>query len=83
MNPALHAEMVATPESRGQPYREDSRVVKECCDVEYVPQETGNPYREPLRCVAIGIGTKQQARFADGSTVKHFARGSAICGIGR
>ena len=73
MNPALHAEMVATPESRWQPYREDSMVVKECCEVDYVPEETGNPYREPLRYVAIRIRKKQRALFADGSTVKYFA----------
>jgi len=73
MNPALHAEMVATPESRWQPYSEDSVVVKECCEVDYVPEETGNPYREPLRYVAIRIRKKQRALFADGSTVKYFA----------
>jgi len=73
MNPALHAEIIATPESRWQPYSEDSTVVKECCEVDYVPEEPGNPYREPLRYVAIRIRTKQQALFADGSTVKHFA----------
>ena len=73
MNPALHAEIVATPESRWQPYSEDSVVVKACCEVDYVPEETGHPYREPLRYVAIRIGKKQQALFADGSTVKYFA----------
>ncbi len=73
MNPALHAEMVATLESRWQPYSEDSRVVKECCEVDYVPEEAGNPYREPLRYVAVRICKKQGALFADGSTVKYFA----------
>jgi hypothetical protein len=73
MNPALHAEIVATPESRWQPYSEDSRIVKDCCEVDYVPQESGHPYGEPLRYVAIRIRKKQQALFADGSTVKHFA----------
>src|SRR6266704_773506 len=73
MNPALHAAIVATPESRWQPYNEDSVVVKECCEVDYVPEESGNPYREPLRYVAIRIRKKQQALFADGSTVKYFA----------
>jgi hypothetical protein len=36
MNPVLHAEMVATPEWRWQPYSEDSTVVKECCEVDYI-----------------------------------------------
>src|SRR5438876_11818132 len=31
MNPALHAEIVATPESRWQSYGENSIVIKECC----------------------------------------------------
>lgn len=48
-------------------------VIKECCEVDYVPQETGNRYREPLRYVAIRIRKKQQALFADGSTVKYLA----------
>ena len=73
MNPALHAEIVATPEPRWQAYSEDSLVVKECCEVDYVPEETGHPYREPLRYVAIRIRKKQPALFADGSTVKYFA----------
>src|SRR6266567_187582 len=73
MNPALQAEIVTTPESRWQPYSEDSRIVKDCCEVDYVPQESGHPYGEPLRYVAIRIRKKQQALFADGSTVKHFA----------
>lgn len=73
MNPTLHAEIVATPEACWQPYSEDSVVVKECSEVDYVPEETGNPYREPLRYVAIRIRKQQQALFADGSTVKYFA----------
>jgi Transposase DDE domain group 1 len=73
MNPALHAEIIATPESRWQPYSEDSMVVKECCEVDYIPEETGHPYGEPLRYVAIRIRKKQRALFADGSPVKHFA----------
>jgi len=73
MHAALHAEIVATPESHWQPYSEDSRVVKECCEVDYVPEESGDAYREPLRYVAIRIRKKQQALFADGSTVKYFA----------
>jgi len=80
MNPALHAEIAATLESRWQPYSENSMVVKECCEVDYVPEETGNPYREPLRYVAIRIRKKQQALFADGSTVKYFAV-VAMCGV--
>jgi len=73
MHAALRAEIVATPESRWQPYSEDSAVVKQCCEVDYVPQESGDPYRQPLRYVAIRIRKKQQALFADGSTVKYFA----------
>jgi DDE family transposase len=73
MNPALHAEIVATPESRWQPYSEDSVTVKQCCEVDYVPEETGDPYREPLRYVVIRLRKKQAALFADGSTVKYFA----------
>ncbi len=73
MHPALHAEIVATPELRWQPYSEDSVVVKQCCEVDYVPEEPGDHCREPLRYVAIRIRKKQQALFADGSTVKYFA----------
>jgi DDE family transposase len=74
MNPALHAEIVVTAESRWQPYSEDSRVIKECAELDYVPEESAGPrYREPLRYVAIRIRKKQQALFADGSTVKYFA----------
>ena len=73
MNPTLHAEIVATLEARWQPYSEDSRLVKECCEVDYVPEEAGHPYREPLRYVAIRLRKKQQALFADGSRVKYFA----------
>jgi hypothetical protein len=73
MNPGLHDEMVATPEPRWQAYSEDSMVVKECCEVDYVPEEPGHPYRESLRYVAIRIRKKQQALFADGSRVKYFA----------
>jgi hypothetical protein len=74
MNPALHAEIVATAESRWQPYSEDSRGIKEGAEVDYVPAESAGPrYREPLRYVAIRIHKKQQALFADGSAVKYFA----------
>jgi len=73
MNPALQAEIMATPESQWQPYSENSVVVKECCELDYVPEDPGHPYREPLRYLAIRIRKKQQALFADGSTVKHFA----------
>lgn len=73
MNPALHAEMVATPEARWQAYSEDSVVIKECCELDYVPEEADHPYREPLRYVAIRLRKKQQALFADGSLVKYFA----------
>jgi hypothetical protein len=74
MNPALHAEIVATAEPRWQAYSENSTVVKECAEVDYVPAESAGPrYREPLRYVAIRIRKKQQALFADGSAVKYFA----------
>lgn len=73
MNPRLRAEIVATPDSRWQLYSEDSVVVKECCELDYVPEESGTPYREPLRYVAIRLRKKQSALFADGSTVKYFA----------
>ncbi len=73
MHAALRAEIVATAESRWQAYGEDSVVVKQCCEVDYVPQESGDAYREPLRYVAIRIRKKQSALFADGSTVKYFA----------
>jgi len=73
MSPALHAEIVATAESRWQAYSEDSLVAKECCELDYVPEEPGHRYREPLRYVALRIRKKQQALFADGSTVKYFA----------
>jgi hypothetical protein len=74
MNPALHEEIAATAEAQWQPYSEDSAVIKECAEVDYVPEETAeNRYREPLRYVAIRIRKKQEELFADGSTVKHFA----------
>ena len=73
MHAALHAEIVATAESRWQAYGEDSVVVKQCCEVDYVPAESGDAYREPLRYVAIRIRKKQSALFADGSAVKYFA----------
>ena len=56
MNPALHQEIVATAEAQWQPYSEDSAVIKECAEVDYVPEENAeNRYREPLRYVAIRI----------------------------
>jgi len=74
MNPVLRQEILATPEERWQPYREDSQVVKECAQVDYFPEETlENRYREPLRSVAIRIRKKQGELFGDGSAVKHFA----------
>lgn len=74
MNPALHQEVVAMPEAQWQAYREDSAVIKECAEVDYVPQESAeNQYREPLRYVALRIRRKQGQLFADGSGVKHFA----------
>lgn len=73
MSATLRAEIVATPKARWQPYSENSVVVKECCEVDYVPEEPGDPYREPLRYVAIRVRKKQQALFADGSEVKYFA----------
>jgi hypothetical protein len=74
MNPALREEILATPEARWQPYREEATATKECAEVDYVPEErTPNGYREPLRYVAIRIRKKQGELFADGSAVKHFA----------
>lgn len=73
MHATLHAEIVATAESRWQAYSEDSVVVKQCCEVDYVPEEDGDPHRQPLRYVAIRIRKKQAALFGDGSTVKYFA----------
>jgi len=76
MNPALHAEIVATAESRWQPYSEDSGAIKECVQVEYFPEETtANRYSEPLRTIAIRIRKKQQELFADGKAVKLAASG--------
>jgi Transposase DDE domain group 1 len=74
MHAALHEEIAAIPESNWHPYSEDSAVIKECAEVDYVPEEKPeNQYREPLRHVALRIRKKQAALFADGSTVKHFA----------
>jgi hypothetical protein len=74
MNPALHAEIMATPEAKWQWHSEDSRVIKECVEVDYVPEESvENRYREPLRYVALRIRKKQGQLFADGSALKHFA----------
>src|SRR3989475_7495639 len=73
MNPALHAEIAAALESRWQPYGGYSIVVKESCEGGYVAGRNGKPDGEALRSVAIRIRKKQQALFADGSTVKYFA----------
>jgi hypothetical protein len=74
MNSALHAAIVATPEAQWQLYSEDSAVIKECVEVDYVPEENvENRYRKPLRYVALRIRRKQGELFADGSAVKHFA----------
>lgn len=74
MNPALRAEILATPEERWQPCGEDSQVTKECAQVDYFPEETAqNRYREPLRTIAIRIRKKQGELFAGGETVKYFA----------
>lgn len=74
LHAALRAEILATPESRWQPYGEDSQVLKECAVVDYFPEETPeNRYREPLRTIAIRIRTKQGELFADGESVKYFA----------
>ena len=74
MNAALHEEIVAIPEAKWQPYSEESAVLKECAEVDYVPEEKPeNQYRKPLRYVVLRIRKKQAALFADGSTVKHFA----------
>jgi hypothetical protein len=74
MNPSLRTEIVAIPEQRWQWYSEDSAVIKQCAEVDYVAEESApKQYREPLRCVAIRIRKKQGELFADGSAVKHFA----------
>jgi hypothetical protein len=74
MNPALRAEIEATPAEKWQPYSEDGDATKECAQVDYFPEETSeNRYREPLRYIAIRIRKKQQRLFADGEEVKHFA----------
>jgi hypothetical protein len=74
MNSALHEAIVATPEAQWQLYSEDSAVIKECVEVDYVPEENvENRYRKPLRYVALRIRRKQGELFADGSAVKHFA----------
>jgi hypothetical protein len=52
MNPLLKEEILALPESRWQPYSEDSGATKEYAQVDYFPEETAeNRYREPLRCI--------------------------------
>lgn len=74
MNSALRGEIAAMAEGRWQPYYEDSRVIKECAEVDYVPEEKPeNRYREPLRYVALRIRHKQGELFSDGSVVKYFA----------
>lgn len=74
MHAALLEEIMALPEGQWQPYSENSTMVKECAEVEYVPEESPeNRYREALRYVALRIRRKQGELFADGSAVKHFA----------
>jgi hypothetical protein len=79
MNPGLAAEIQRIPEVRWQPHSENSIVIKECAEVDYVPEESAeNRYREPLRYVAIRIRKKQGELFTDGSRVKHFAVASNL-----
>ncbi len=74
MHPVLRQEIMALPEAHWRLYSEDSAVIKECAELDYVPEEKReNQYREPLRYVALRIRKKQGELFADGSTVKHFA----------
>lgn len=73
MNPLLKEEILTAPESRWQPYGEDSRATKECAQVDCFSEETvENHDREPLRRIAIRIRRKQGELFADGAAVKYF-----------
>jgi hypothetical protein len=58
-----HAETVATPEPRWQPYREDSTVIKELRTGLRPRRKCWPWYRELLRYVVIRIRKKQSALF--------------------
>ena len=66
---ALRAEIAVVPEADWQPYQQDSEVVKECAELDFVPGSG----REPLRYIALRFRAKQGRLFADATAVKHFA----------
>ncbi len=53
MNPALHAEVAATPEAKWKLYSEDLEVIKECAEIDYLPEEKRG---EPLPRTAALCG---------------------------
>jgi hypothetical protein len=75
MTEALRHAVEAVPEAEWQPYgNPDPEVFRECAEVPFVPTETyEHKDSEPLRYVAVRIRKRQEALFADGSAVKHFA----------
>ncbi|MBI3178137.1 MAG: IS1380 family transposase, partial [Deltaproteobacteria bacterium] len=75
MTEALRHSVEAVLEAEWQPYgNPDPEVLRECAEVPFVPTETyEHKDSEPLRYVAVRIRKRQEALFADGSAVKHFA----------
>jgi len=75
MSEALHRAILQIPEAGWSLYgKANGKEIRECAEVEFVPGEkTEHKDTQPLRYVAIRIRPRQEAMFADGSQVKHFA----------
>ena len=75
MSAALHQAILQIPEAGWEAYGEPhAKEIRECAEVDFVPGEKSeHKQTQPLRYVAIRIRQRQEAWFADGSKVKHFA----------
>jgi hypothetical protein len=75
MSEALREAVVQIPEAAWQAYgKPSSSEFRECAEVDFVPGEKSeHKNTQPLRYVALRIRPRQEALFADGSRVKHFA----------
>lgn len=75
MSEALHRAILQIPEAGWSLYgKADGKEIRECAEVDFVPGEKSeHKDTQPLRYVAIRIRPRQEAMFADGSQVKHFA----------
>ena len=75
MSEALHQAIVQVPEASWEACgKADSKEIRECADVDFVPGEMSEQKdTQPLRYVAIRIRPRQEEFFADGNREKHFA----------